>query len=68
MLLHVVKFHSDEGFAVVSQLEQYRPGTRYLILSSASDEKFPDIHWADYSANGDYILITDPAVPKTYKD
>ncbi len=62
------KFHSDEGFAVVSQLEQYRPGTRYLILSSASDEKFPDIHWPDYSANGDYILITDPAVPKTYKD
>jgi uncharacterized iron-regulated protein len=62
------KFHSDEGFAVVSQLDKYSPGTRKLIISTSSDEHFPRIKWSQYQEMGDYIIITDPKVPKTYKD
>ncbi len=62
------KFHSDEGYAVVTQLKHYSPKTKSLVISTASDESFPNIKWADYKQYGDYIIITDPAVPRTYKD
>ena len=62
------RFHSDEGFAVVTQLKNHSPRTRSLIISTADDEHFPNIKWDDYKKNGDYIIITDPKVPKTYSD
>ncbi len=62
------RFHSDEGFAVVTQLRKYNPKAKILIISSGSDEKFPAIDWSQYKNNGDYIIVTDPKVPKTYKE
>lgn len=62
------RFHSDEYFAVVTQLKKYNPDIKCLVISSGSDEKFPKIDWNKYVNLGDYIIITDPKVPKTYKD
>jgi uncharacterized iron-regulated protein len=62
------RFHSEQGYAVVAQLRKYCPKAKILIVSSASDESFPTIDWSKYKDLGDYILITDPKVPKTYKD
>ena len=62
------RFHSDEGFAVVAQLKHFSPKIKSLIISSGSDESFPNIDWTKHKNQGDYIIITDPAVPKTYKD
>ena len=62
------KFHSEQGYAVVAQLRKYSPKTKILIVSSASDDGFPNIDWTKYKDLGDYILITDPKVPKTFKD
>lgn len=62
------KFHSDEGFAAATQLLHYSPKTKRLIISTASDEDFPNIKWEDYKKQGDYVIITDPKVPRTYKD
>jgi hypothetical protein len=62
------KVHSDEGFAVVTQLYNYNSKIKPLIISTASDEAFPKVNWADYKQNGDYIIITDPKVPRTYTD
>jgi hypothetical protein len=62
------RFHSDEGFAAVTQLKKYSPKTKILIISSASDDSFPNIDWNIHKQLGDYIIITDPQIPKTYKD
>jgi uncharacterized iron-regulated protein len=62
------KFHSEQGYAVVQQLQNYSPKTRILIITSMSDDSFPNIDWVKYKDFGDYILITDPRVPKTFKD
>ncbi|MES2514239.1 MAG: ChaN family lipoprotein [Bacteroidota bacterium] len=62
------RFHSDEHFAAATQLKKYNPQIRCLVISSGSDEKFPNIDWKKYEYLGDYIIITDPKVPKTYKD
>ncbi len=62
------RFHSDEKFAIVTQLKKYGPKIKVLTISCTNDENFPNIDWTTYSKNGDYLLITDPKVPKTYKD
>lgn len=62
------RFHSDEGFAVVTQLKNYNPKIKTLVISSGSDKSFPNIDWKKFENQGDYIIITDPSVPKTYKD
>ncbi len=62
------RFHSDEGYAVVTQLKNYRPRTKVLIISASSDDSFPKIDWSQHKSQGDYIIITDPSIAKTYKD
>ncbi len=62
------RFHSDEGFAVAAQLKKQSPNTKMLILSSGADDAFSNIDWNKQKHLGDYIIITDPAVPKTFKD
>lgn len=62
------RFHSDEGFAAVTQLKKYSPGTRPLIVSVGEDKSFPNIDWKEHKHLGDYIIITDPSVPKTYQE
>ena len=62
------RFHSDERFAVVAQLKKYSPNTKVLVISSGSDEYFPTIDWSKHKHLGDYIIITDPKIPTTYKE
>lgn len=62
------RFHSDEGFAIVTQLKKYRAKTKSLIISTGTDESFPNIDWNKHKHLGDYIIITDPTVPKTFKE
>lgn len=60
------RFHSDEFFAVFTQLKHYSPKTRIKVISAGSDEAFPHIDWKKHSHLGDFIIITDPSVPRTY--
>ena len=62
------RFHSDEGFAVVTQLKKYSPKTKALIISTGADDSYPNIDWSTFKNLGDYIIITDPAVPKTFEE
>ena len=62
------RFHSDERFAIVSQLEKYAPKLKKLVISAGTDESFPNIDWSKYKQLGDYIIITDPSVPKSFNE
>ncbi len=62
------RFHSDEGFAIVTQLKKYSQKVKSLIISAGTDESFPNIDWSKHKHLGDYIIITDPAIPKTFKE
>ena len=62
------RFHSDEKFAIVTQLQNYSPKTKSLVISAGSDDSFPNINWSDFIYLGDYIIITDPKVAKTYEE
>ncbi|MDP3556428.1 MAG: ChaN family lipoprotein [Bacteroidota bacterium] len=62
------RFHSDEGFAVVTQLKKYSPKAKTLIISTGREDTFPTIEWSQFKEQGDYIIMTDPKVPSTYKE
>jgi Haem-binding uptake, Tiki superfamily, ChaN len=62
------RFHSDEGFAIVTQLKKYSPEAKSLIISAVTDDSFPNIDWNKHKHLGDYIIVTDPSVPKTFKE
>lgn len=62
------KFHSDEGFAIATQILNYNPKLKRMIVSTATDDAFPRIDWSKYKQYGDYIIITDPKVPRTYTE
>jgi uncharacterized iron-regulated protein len=62
------RFHSDEGLAVVTQLKKYAPKAKILIISASSDKSFPNVDWQKFKNLGDYIIITNPDIPKTYKE
>lgn len=64
------RFHSDEGFAVVTQLKKYSPNAKVLIISCGPDDSFTtgNIDWNKFAALGDYIIITDPKLPKTFNE
>ena len=63
------RFHSDEGFGVVAQLKSSNPKTKVLIISaSAGDDSFPTVDWTKYKKQGDFIIVTDPNIPKTFAD
>lgn len=61
------KFHSDEKMAIYTQLKKYNKKAKALVISTLNDESFPTIKWENYKHLGDYIIVTDHLVPKTYK-
>lgn len=66
-VLHVHgKFHSDEYFGVPQHLEKYDNTIKCLVITTLPDELFPDIDFEKYKNRADYIIITDPSIPKTY--
>ncbi|MBK9107626.1 MAG: ChaN family lipoprotein [Saprospiraceae bacterium] len=62
------RFHSDEHFAVVTQLKKYNSKLKPLVISAGPDDSFPNMDWSSLKYLGDYVIITDPKVPRTYEE
>jgi uncharacterized iron-regulated protein len=66
-LLHLQgKFHSDEYFGVPDFLQKYDPALKYLVITTLSDDAFPNINFKQYNGLADYIIVTDPSIPRTF--
>lgn len=59
-------FHSEEKLGAAAQLKKYAPKTKILNIACFSDDGFNTPDWSKYSSNNDYIILTDPKLPKTY--
>jgi uncharacterized iron-regulated protein len=59
-------FHSEEKLGAAAQIKKYSSKTKILNISCFSDEQFDNPDWAKFSKNNDYIILTDPKLPKTY--
>jgi len=59
-------FHSEEKLGVAAQLKKYAPKIRILNIACFTDDNFDKPDWSKYSSNNDYVILTDPKLPKTY--
>ncbi len=60
------RFHSDEKLGTYAQLKKYGPKLKALNISSFSADDFDAPNWAKYKELGDYIIVTNPKLKKTF--
>jgi len=59
-------FHSEEKLGTVAQLIKYAPKVRVINIQAYADESFDNPDWSKFAKLGDYIILTDPKLPKTF--
>ncbi|MBD1391789.1 ChaN family lipoprotein [Mucilaginibacter glaciei] len=59
-------FHSEEKLGTVAQLKKYAPGVKLINIQAYADDNFDNPDWTKYASFGNYIIITDPKLPKTF--
>lgn len=59
-------FHSEEKLGAVAQLKKYAPGVKVLNIAAYADDSFENPDWGKFIKNADYIILTDPKLPKTF--
>ena len=62
------RFHSDDFYGIYQQLQKYAPDKKVLVISTLSDEKFRKADMSQYKNQAHIVILTDPKVPKTFKD
>lgn len=60
------RFHSDEKLGTLAKLTRYAPNLKILNISSFSATDFDNPDWEKYNTLGDYIIITDPKIKRTF--
>lgn len=60
------RFHCDEKLGIITQLQNRKPGLRILNISCFSDSTFLNPNWEKFSHLGDYVIITDPGLKRSY--
>ncbi|MGZ3767688.1 MAG: ChaN family lipoprotein [Mucilaginibacter sp.] len=59
-------FHSEEKLGTAAQLKRYTPKIRILNIATFSDDNYDNPDWSKFSRDNDYIILTDPKLPKTF--
>jgi uncharacterized iron-regulated protein len=61
------RFHSDEKLGTVTQLQRKNKRLKIMTISCFAADDFANPDWSSYEKLGDYVIVTDPLVPKSYK-
>ncbi|WPV01332.1 ChaN family lipoprotein [Mucilaginibacter sp. cycad4] len=59
-------FHSEEKLGAVAQLKKYAPKLRVLNIATYMDDSFDNPDWNKLAGMADYIILTDPKLPKSF--
>ncbi len=62
----VGKFHCEERLGTAAQLQNRNKKLRIRIISLVSDNNFDMPDWDKLSILGDYVILTDPNLKKTF--
>ncbi|MGY4384473.1 putative iron-regulated protein [Pedobacter sp. UYP24] len=60
------RFHSDNHLGIFARLQLQLPKIKAVNISSFYAEDFSNPDWEKYKSQGDYIIVTDPAVKRSY--
>lgn len=59
-------FHSEEKLGTAAQLKKYAPKARIINISAYADDSFDNPDWSKFEKLGDYIILTDPKLPRSF--
>lgn len=59
-------FHTEEKLGTAAQLQMLNKKLKILNIASVSDKSFSNPDWEKESYRGDYIIITNPELKKTF--
>ena len=59
-------FHTEEKLGTAAQLQMKNRKLKILNISSFRDASFNSPDWEKFSSRGDYIIITNPDLKKTF--
>ena len=59
-------FHTEEKLGTAAQLQMRNKKLKILNIASFSDASFANPEWEKFSYRGDYIIITNPELKKTF--
>jgi uncharacterized iron-regulated protein len=62
----VGKFHTDEKLGTAAQLMMRNKKIRVLNISCFPDKNFPSPDWSKYQSLGDYVILTNFDLKRTY--
>lgn len=60
------RFHSDEKLGTVTHFHRYAPKRTIKNISCFSHDSIRQPDWDRWQHLGDFVILTDPAVPRTY--
>lgn len=60
------RFHSDEYLGTVAAMRRLRKRMEILTISCFSSEDFEAPEWDEHSGLGDFVILTDPSVSKSF--
>lgn len=58
-------FHSEERMGILEHLVRYRPETSMLVVHMMPDKAFPNFEAERMARLGDFIVLTDPTLPRS---
>ncbi len=62
----VGKFHSDEKLGTAAQLQMRNKKLKILNISCFPDKSFNDPDWEQFKHLGDYVILTNPDIKRTF--
>ena len=59
-------FHTASKLGIADHLVRYRPGTSIMVVTMLSDKSFPEFDTEKMRGQGDFIIVTDPKLPRSF--
>lgn len=60
-------FHTENRLGTVEHLLKYNPKARVVVVTIKSVQNFPDFDSAKDANAGDFVVLTDPKLPRSFK-
>jgi len=61
------RFHTEKRLGIADHLLHYRPGTSFVVVTILSAKSFPKFDTKEMADLGDFVIVTDPSLPRSFK-
>jgi uncharacterized iron-regulated protein len=59
-------FHSAQKLGIPDHLVRYRPAATMLVITVLPEKSFPNFDAGKMRGHGGFVIVTDPALPRSY--